>query len=165
MTFICLPQCHDWLTRLSLCTNLTDFNRKKQNTGSTSKINVCVRLCVGRRGGGHLPDMYSRRHHSAAGAGAHKGHSAETTAGCHQTERPDPPLGQNKHTHTPQNHVYYLPFLNLPYTQWRKVTNKSSFLILFFVTPPPPGDHLVLPAHAHADGSLAGQLPDSVWEQ
>lgn len=44
--------------------------------------------------------MYSRRHHSAAGAGAHKGHSAETAAGRHQTERPDPPLGQNTHTHT-----------------------------------------------------------------
>lgn len=75
-------------------------------------------VCAGGRGGGHIPDMYSRRHHSAAGAGAHKGHSAETTAGHHQAERPDPPLGQNKHAHTKisrlQNGVDFLPFLNFP---------------------------------------------------
>lgn len=65
----------------------------------TSFRNQTLALCVARaggRGGGHLPHMHRRRHHSAAGPGAHQGHRAAAAAGPHQAERPDPALGQAK---------------------------------------------------------------------
>lgn len=108
-------------------------------------MKLCV--CTGRWGGGHLQDLYSRRRHSAAGAWAHKGHSAEAAAGHHQTERSDHSLGENKgytsHRVSPR----------------RKTTNAHHLIFSL------PGNHLLLPAHAHADSSPACALPDSVREQ
>lgn len=85
---------YDNLTANDTC----DLKKETKQRIKSANKREFVHVCVGRWGGSHIQDMYSRCYCSDDGPGAHEGHSAAPAAGRHQAERPDPALGQNKQT-------------------------------------------------------------------